>query len=232
MRLCILSALAQPAPQAGFSFSYKGRFDNNSGLSSYTFAAVDIGDPPPPGLNRLVCVGVTAAAATNLSISSVNANAGAVVGVVGASGGGLTRISEFWTLNIPTGSTADIVVTASGNLARCAIHVWVIYTSQSGHAAASAMAIQNGGNSLTTNPVAIPVSGVAMAIVHIINASGGPVAWTASAGTPTKRNDALIGSTIWASAAELDGQGGASATFTADGADGVNYRGASIAYGP
>lgn len=87
--------------------------------SSYTFSNVPIG---PASSDRFVIVAVMfSGSGANRTISSCSIGGTNGTNLVGA---GVQEVTYFFGRNIASGTTANIVVTGSGTMARCAIVVW------------------------------------------------------------------------------------------------------------
>lgn len=109
--------------------------ENTSDLSAYTFTAAPIGTAAS---DRIVVVGVQTRANAARSVSGVTIGGNAATSIVVANDTAQgADISALYYLAVPSGTTADIVVTLSAAMVRCAINVWAVYGS-SGAPTASA----------------------------------------------------------------------------------------------
>lgn len=147
--------------------------------SSYSFATQAIGTATA---DRIIAVGVSiqSLAVRTISTLSIAGNNAAVQSSIDAVTGGQTVLGAIYSLLVPTGTTATIVVTPSGACVRCAITVWALYNCASATAVnATNSAVVNSsslGASLTTLP-----GGVALGYCcHTINGGGtlGNLTWT------------------------------------------------------
>lgn len=98
---------------------YRGHAESTSDLTTYTFAAQPIGDA---AADRRVHVGVGGSQSIR-TISSVT------IGGVTATqniqhSGDQASTAAIYTANVPTGTTADVVVVWSGGQQRCGIGIW------------------------------------------------------------------------------------------------------------
>ena len=113
----------------------EARSDLTPNQASYTFSAVSIGADPPAGSRRFVVV-----IAQLVSTSAITANVSTIGGVsatafansTNSSGGFTCRVNVRWA-EIPTGSTADIVIASSTATEElCTIVAYVITASNGG----------------------------------------------------------------------------------------------------
>ncbi len=110
-------------PGAGLEASQTGSDSDGTTQSTYTFSGVSIG---AADANRYVVVGLALRAAGNRTISSVTiggVTATSAVDLDGDAGGNTTRAALFIAA-VPTGTTADVVMTLSGSAARAAVVAW------------------------------------------------------------------------------------------------------------
>lgn len=113
-RWAIKAATAKIAPVA---FAYIGKANSTSDLTTYTFAAQGIGTASP---KRLVVVAIHARRSSNRTISAVTIG-GIAAAIVQSASSHLPNGFAFAI--VPTGTTADIVITFSADVTRCAIGV-------------------------------------------------------------------------------------------------------------
>jgi hypothetical protein len=100
-----------------------GSNENGSALSTYTFSAEAIGDA---SADRIVLVAIAGYrnAVAGVTVTSVTVGGNACTEIAfGNSGGGNSCIAGIYAVAVPSGTTADIVVTLSGALDRCGIDV-------------------------------------------------------------------------------------------------------------
>ncbi|DAB41119.1 MAG TPA: hypothetical protein CFH81_02135 [Sulfurovum sp. UBA12169] len=105
--------------------NFSGNY-NGSGLTTYTFSAVSIGEARS---TRKIIVGIAArASSSSRTISSVTVGgiSGTLIGYELNTTGGYLSGVYFYLFEVPTGTTADIVIAWSGTMVRCAIGVWTV----------------------------------------------------------------------------------------------------------
>lgn len=167
-----------PIPQVNSSsptMTFTTAATNASNLITYTFTAMAIGAASP---DRRVIVAMH----TDLgSLTPVSVTIGGIAATAIKTTDGLGVFMAF----VPTGTTADVVVTWSGTAARCAIGVW---------------SVQWAGRGVTASTLATGTS--AASSVAVANLSGGVVivASTHAGGTgltysggPTENYDTVNG---------------------------------------
>jgi hypothetical protein len=181
------------------TFSWTDNAFDTSNSTAYTFSGKTIGTAAS---NRSVIVGVQGGDGT-ATVSTLT--------VGGVSASYVTRVQngsqtmELWKAAVPTGTTADVVVTWSGGQNRCAMGCGAAYG-----AATSATATA----SSTANPMAaslaIPANGFGLGY-GCDGGSGGTYTWT----NLTEAFDAAAGAEgLSHSGASLNVTGAASATRT------------------
>jgi len=153
--------------------SYTASAGDATDATAYTFSSQAIGTA---GANRKVVVGTSctrsAGAATSVSTLTIGGVSATLV-VAAPTDGVNDRPTEFWQADVPTGTTADIVVTWGDAAVRCGIGVWAVYDAAS--------AANDTGSSVAdpmTDTLNIPANGVA---IGFSNSSGGTPAthvWT------------------------------------------------------
>lgn len=118
-------------------------------LTTYTFAAQSIGTA---SATRRVVVGVgwASAAATTVSSLTIGGITATADGDSGAATG--NRRAMIFSAIVPTGTTADVVVTLSGTGARLGIGVWRL--SGGGPTGATSASVNAGSGTLTVTTVA------------------------------------------------------------------------------
>lgn len=103
---------------SGKVLTYQTSTSDSTNLTTYTFASQAIGTAAS---DRYVIVGVagsnTASEPSSVTIGGVSATK-----AVGTAGG--NHSAGLWVANVPSGSTASIVVVWPGAIDRCAIGVW------------------------------------------------------------------------------------------------------------
>lgn len=95
--------------------------------SSYTFSSQNLGDAFD---GRIIVVGISAF----LSSGSFNINTVTVGGVsatrLNRSGGPTTEIATLYAVSLPTGTSANVVVTSSATLQNCGIALWSLRNAE------------------------------------------------------------------------------------------------------
>lgn len=98
---------------------------STSNLTAYTFPSAAIGSADA---NRIVVVGVGGATSGGArTISSVTIGGVSAAQVIDHSSANAGNHSKIWAAAVPTGTTADIVVTWSAGMFNCGIGVWAAY---------------------------------------------------------------------------------------------------------
>lgn len=112
-------------PITPFDASYIGNADDNTARTVYTFTAQAIGavDPSPdPTKSRMVVVHIA-----NAAVGTINSvTIGGITATLAASCSGTSMRTSIYYALVPTGTTADIVVTFAAGISRCHINVWRI----------------------------------------------------------------------------------------------------------
>lgn len=104
------------------TFAYITSNSSATDATSYTFAGTSLGTAGP---NRLIVVGSAARSGASNSYSSVTVGGSAMSSAV-VRNAAQTNVGLHYLL-VPTGISADIVVTFTGTAARCGIGVWALY---------------------------------------------------------------------------------------------------------
>lgn len=115
------------------SYAYVTSNSSTTDASSYTFAGTSIG---PAGPNRLVVVASALRSGASNSYSSVTIGGSAAAAAV-VQDAAQTNVG-LHALLVPSGTTADIVVTMTGTGGRCVIGVYALYNLASTTARATA----------------------------------------------------------------------------------------------
>ena len=140
-----------PAPgygvvAAGPMMTYQAGSNIATDLTTYTFSAMPIGTAEA---NRrvIICVGQRS---TNPVVSSMTI--GGVAATQDASVNSSFNEAEIWSAVVPTGTTADVVVTFAAAQARCLIEVYTIHNISSSSKTDSASGTGQGATAnLITN---------------------------------------------------------------------------------
>lgn len=142
-------------------------------LTTYTFSAQSIGVAES---NRFIVVGAAARATANgrtISSVTIGGNSATQIVAVSADDGGNSRAAGLFGLVVPTGTTADIVVTFSGAMTRAGVGIWRIMGLRS----ATAKDTQTDTTSPTLSwTLDIPVGGVGIGVAFMNNNAG--TTWT------------------------------------------------------
>lgn len=115
------------------SYAYVTSNSSTTDATSYTFAGTSIGTAGP---NRLIVVATALRSASSNSYSSVTIGGSAAAAAV-VQNAAQTNVG-LHALLVPSGTTADIVVTMTGTGSRCVIGVYALYNLASTTAAATA----------------------------------------------------------------------------------------------
>jgi len=148
--------------------------DNNvdpANQIAYTFSSQAIGTALP---TRKVVVAVgcmpSASAVRTVSTLTVGGISATLVKQVNQASGNYPAI-EIWQADVPTGTTADVIVTWNAGCIRCGIGVWAVYD-----AASAADDTGNSTASPLTNTLNIPANGVA--IGYSMSGASATHSWT------------------------------------------------------
>lgn len=181
-------------------------YRENTGTNSvYTFNATDVGEA---AVDRLIVIVVSLVKSVSpvRSVSSVTIDGvAATIQVSQDSGLGVidpepTVSQAIVTLPVPVGTTADIVVTATGNVDGCSIGVYPVYGLGSFVPFDTASNASNASNPTTT--IDVPNNGIV--IGGYVGVGGTPAAstWT---GLSSKVVDESLSTGTWASIAAQTG---------------------------
>ena len=177
----------------------------DSGIGpTYTFSGHAIGTAAD---NRQVVVAVVSGSNASRTINSVSVGGTALTEIIEALGGTVLPIA-LYAGAIPTGATADIVVTMSGSEDALQVGVWAMYG-----AAVGASATATNEDTPPAAAIAIPGGGVAIGASNNVGTAG--VTWTGA----TERYDEQVetgGGNVWGSGADNTTGGGTTPTITAD----------------
>lgn len=142
--------------------------EDNVDRTVYTFSGLDLGTAAG---NRKIVIGITGQA-NNRTISSVTVaglSASAVVTVDTSS-----DVQALWQVDVPTGTTGDVVVTFSVGVGRCGVGVWALYNAKS----AANDTDTDTGTSSVSGTIAVPAGGVAIGYVAAAAANNAVVSGT------------------------------------------------------
>lgn len=158
--------------------NYIGTTTNSAGLTTYTFSSANIGTASS---DRLVVVAIHLASSGSRTISSVTIGGNSATVNTTTNVGSVNGITTvFAYLNVTTGTTANIVVTASGICLACAIDVYTLTELSSFTPTDSDLASVGANPSVTSTAV---VNGYVIASVTSV--SGDALSWTG----PTSDSD-------------------------------------------
>lgn len=117
-------------PRSAASVSYTDSEYQDSASTAYTFTGKAIGTA---GGHRAIVVGVAGAGTTSRTVSSVTIGGVTATQIVFAEdlGNSLYAPAGLFIARVPTGTTANVVVTWSGGQSRCGVGVWAVYNLDS-----------------------------------------------------------------------------------------------------
>ncbi len=188
-RIAYLRRLAQPPPPPGVpgmpTLTFQTNTSSTAAGPAVTFLAQAIGTP---AADRRVIVGVMSAVTGGVlarSISSITANGINLLEAVQNNNGTLGGVTVgLFMGNVPTDTTADIVITFSGAVARTGIGVWTCVGLDSDVKKAS-------GSHMATDPAVVtltPIFADGFAIAVGMENNGATFTWT----NATKRFDTTV----------------------------------------
>lgn len=160
------------------TLTYRTHAESSSALTTYTFAAQAIGTA---SADRHVIVGICGTAGTR-TVSSVTIGGVTASHVVTQQNGAST--ASIYFANVPSGTTADVVVTWSAGQNSCGIGVWTATALSSSTAHDTAGALNNTGSTSTDLNLDLDTlaDGVMVVIGLHLNAPGtGSVTWLPAA---------------------------------------------------
>ncbi len=141
--------------------------------TAYTFTNMDIGAEPSGGERRFIIVtsGTLSSAGSNPVLTDMDIQGLDAAGLASLSVG--NRVSSgIWSVEVPTGTTATIEVTAANTCAACAISVYRVISGPDG---ITTTVDENGARPIDL-VLNIPANSVAIATAMCRNA--GSVTWT------------------------------------------------------
>ena len=183
--------------------NYQGHFESITDVASgsnYTQTSAALG---PATSDRIIILVLQSGSAGASSVGTPTIGGTAMTQIIGSSTN--TIFEEFWYLNVPSGTTANIVVpVASGTLSRMAFDWWSITgTTQTTWAARSAATSPVTSQTTLTSPaITVPSGGIAIAMARssIVPAtwgcnsgvSGSGQTWTITVGSANNLSVAAI----------------------------------------
>lgn len=147
----------------GPRYTYAGAPARQTLNSSFTFSAAAIGSAET---TRYVVVAVLmSTTATNFAISGVTIDGNAATHHVTDAGSGTTAGARaaLYGLAVPSGTTADIVVTFAGSVSNCQIAVWALYDLASTTPADTGNDSGGNGDTSATATLDVPAEGILIA---------------------------------------------------------------------
>jgi hypothetical protein len=178
-----IAALAAPPAAAGVTITHRSYVDHGDTAGPWTSTAVDIG---AADASRVVGVLIYVGHASGQATVTINGTAATPV-VRSAAG---TRIIDYWELAVPTGTTADIVITSASGGTRAARSIFTV-TGQStpGYTARNNSTPQaEASNTSCTLP---SVAGSVLVAGAFVNGVGA-ISWSGAPGA-THANDQVGG---------------------------------------
>lgn len=219
----------------GLCLTYRGHYESATDATSYTSTASALGTASS---DRVVIVALASGTSgANANFSAVTVGGVSATRIVNTTGGGSTRLLEMWFALVPSGSTGDIVVTASSTVQRLALDWWTITgTTQTTYAARNAanVEVNTNGGSISSTALTVPTGGVGIVAVRVNNTAlpTTPVL-TQSSGTPTTRNSGMVaGETQYHFVADANVAGSQSWTYSQAAPIDRNVQIAAISWGP
>jgi hypothetical protein len=171
-------------PYRSPSVVYCAGTSSNTDATSYTFTAAAIG---AAGGNRRVAVIVASASGGSPVVSGLTIGGISASEVVGqTTGNGFQRIS-IWVADVPTGTTANIVVSYAATQGRCGVAVYALYDTSKLQAESTA--------SSTANPSALSLTATGIPSVAIAGAWEGSNSTSFTWSGLTENLDTVIEST-------------------------------------
>jgi hypothetical protein len=121
-------------PPSAFDVSYITRVTSTSNLSTYTFSATSIGAADSD--RKVYCVFIWSAGVSALSSATIGGIT-ADIHIDATSAGAATRNIAIVSADVPTGTTADIIVNLTGSPARMSCAVYRVISQVGGVLTAS-----------------------------------------------------------------------------------------------
>jgi len=170
-----------------FSVSYRNSYADINDLTTYTFAAADLGTATP---SRLVVVGAMAFGGTSDTVvasATINGVAATIVAGANISVVSGSVVAAVFYAAVPAGATGDIVVTFSGAKVRAAIGVWAVYGSSGAHTDADEFSSAS-ATAFALSALTVPTDGVGIVFAGTANVATTGFTWT----NATERSDAVV----------------------------------------
>lgn len=197
----------------GSNLAFIGSNSSVTAGASFTFTSQAIG---VASANRIVVLAITHGVTGGLNIPTVTIGGISAALATGSnvnSGGGM--YTELWYAAVPTGTTANIVITLSGSEGRLAIGVYTITSATSAFSAANGSGSASASTLSTT--VTVPSGGYAIAVlgVHLSSAAG---TVTNGGNLPIDSNGIAFGNSIIGLGSSSAASGSTAFTFNWTGA--------------
>jgi hypothetical protein len=138
----------EAAPPPSASVTFNGCTSDSSDLSTYTFSSVSVGDAAS---DRLILVGSTAEDSSNTIVHPTFTIGGVNAVEAATTNGAYTVHTGFAIAAVPTGTTADIVLTYAEVLTSAGICSWSLYGFSSAAFSASGRGTLDTGASFDIN---------------------------------------------------------------------------------
>jgi len=103
---------------------FRGNQEFDANASSYTVSAADLGDASADRYVMIACGGRGSTSAAVISSVTVGGVSATEVGSVTSGSGSFRSTAKSYVINVPTGTTADIVVNFSGSVLRAGVSWW------------------------------------------------------------------------------------------------------------
>lgn len=162
--------LYRPAVAASgtpFSITLASTNSNAAATSPVTFTAQGIGTADP---TRIVVVAISQGPTSTTAVSAVTIGGNSATHALNSDGGGSATRTDFWYLAVPTGTTANIVITAALQT-RFVIGVYSVVGTSSSFSVATATSTGSGVATLSAPAITVPAGGGAIVIASVHNAT-------------------------------------------------------------
>ena len=171
-----------PKSAAAATISFRPILTDPANLTTYTFTGADIGTA---NANRVVALGVMLGGAGITVTASIGGNAATKKGSSAEVAG---HYAAIWALAVPSGTTADIVITASSAPTHCAVAVWAIVPGSSLEPIDTASNTTAGATTVVANDLETAVSGVVVACTITTASSITSATWSGSDSVTSNAN--------------------------------------------
>lgn len=204
--------------------SYRASYTSTSDLTTYTFAASDIGTA---SADRIVVVGVAATGGTN-NTTIASGTIGGISATVGvdARTATLNPQASFMYAAVPSGTTGSIVITFSAGKLRTSISVWAVYGAST-TATDSDTLFDLATTSMSLSALTVPTNGMGFFMTVHNNITTTGWGWT----NATERSDGTMENSTRYSGADTSTAGTNTITATVNTAP-DELALAGIAFGP